>query len=122
MIKKLLSVLVVLIIFCSTVLAQDAYAPYVPSNNEVIFNQSMFRIDVVDPVASTNWKGLNYPGLRGANQLVIYSPSFGFRTNTNEFGTEAIVIGDTVVSLFLLTVLLYQVTAVLKNGLTKISW
>ncbi len=99
MIKKLLSVLVVLIIFCSTVLAQDAYAPYVPSNNEVIFNQSMFRIDVVDPVASTNWKGLNYPGLRGANQLVIYSPSFGFRTNTNEFGTEAIVIGDTVVSL-----------------------
>lgn len=99
MIKKLLSVLVVLIIFCSTVLAQDAYAPYVPSKNEVIFNQSMFRIDIVDPVASTNWKGLNYPGLRGANQLVIYSPSFGFRTNTNEFGTEAIVIGDTVVSL-----------------------
>ncbi len=59
----------------------------------------MFRIDVVDPVASTNWKGLNYPGLRGANQLVIYSPSFGMRTNTNEFGTEAIVVGDTVVSL-----------------------
>lgn len=99
MVKKLLSVLVVLIIFCTTVFAQDAYAPYVPSNNEVIFNQSMFRIDVVDPVASTNWKGLNYPGLRGANQLVIYSPSFGMRTNTNEFGTEAIVVGDTVVSL-----------------------
>ncbi len=99
MLKKLLSILVVFIIFCSTVFAQDAYAPYVPAQNEVIFNQSMFRIDVVDPVASTNWKGLNYPGLRGANQLVIYSPSFGFRTNTNEFGTEAIVVGDTVVSL-----------------------
>lgn len=99
MFKKLLSLLVVFIIFCSTVFAQDAYSPYVPAQNEVIFNQSMFRIDVVDPVASTNWKGLNYPGLRGANQLVIYSPSFGFRTNTNEFGTEAIVVGDTVVSL-----------------------
>ncbi|MCM1004635.1 MAG: family 10 glycosylhydrolase [Candidatus Gastranaerophilales bacterium] len=99
MLKKLLSILVVFIIFCSTVFAQDAYAPYVPAQNEVIFNQSMFRIDVVDPVASTNWKGLNYPGLRGANQLVVYSPSFGFRTNTNEFGTEAIVVGDTVVSL-----------------------
>ncbi len=99
MIKKLLSILVVLIIFCSAVFAQDAYAPYVPAQNEIIFNQSMFRIDVVDPVASTNWKGLNYPGLRGANQLVIYSPSFGMRTNTNEFGTEAIVVGDTVVSL-----------------------
>lgn len=99
MLKKLLSLLVVFIIFCSNVFAQDAYSPYVPAQNEVIFNQSMFRIDVVDPVASTNWKGLNYPGLRGANQLVVYTPSFGFRTNTNEFGTEAIVVGDTVVSL-----------------------
>lgn len=97
--KKLLSLLVVFLIFCNTVFAQDAYSPYVPEQNEVIFNQSMFKIDVVDPVASTNWKGLNYPGLRGANQLVIYTPAFGFRTNTNEFGTEAIVVGDTVVSL-----------------------
>lgn len=86
-------------IFCQVVFAQDAYAPYVPAPNEVVFNQSMFNIDVVDPVASTNWKGLNYPGLRGSNQLVIYSPSFGFRTGTNEFGTEAIVVGDTVTSL-----------------------
>ena len=84
---------------CNQVFAQDVYAPYVLNQNEVLFNQSMFRIDVVDPVASTNAKGLNYPGLRGANQLVVYSPSFGFRTNTNEFGTEAIIVGDTVVSL-----------------------
>lgn len=84
---------------CNQVFAQDVYAPYVLNQNEVLFNQSMFRIDVVDPVASTNVKGLNYPGLRGANQLVVYSPSFGFRTNTNEFGTEAIIVGDTVVSL-----------------------
>lgn len=99
MLKKLLSVLFVFIIYCSGVFAQDAFSPYVPAANEVIFNQSMFRIDAVDPVASTNWKGLNYPGLRGANQLVVYSPSFGFRTNTNEFGTEAIVVDGTVVSL-----------------------
>lgn len=99
MFKKVLSLIVVFIIICSSVFAQDVYSPYVLSQNEVLFNQSMFKIDVVDPVASTNWKGLNYPGLRGANQLVIYSPSFGFRTNTNEFGTEAIVVGDTVVSL-----------------------
>ncbi len=59
----------------------------------------MFRIDVVDPVASTNFKGINYPGLRGSNQLVIYTPAFGFRTGTNEFGTEAIVVGNTVTSL-----------------------
>lgn len=99
MLKKLFLLLTIFINFCCVVFAQDAFSPYMPAQNEVVFNQSMFNIDVVDPVASTNWKGLNYPGLRGANQLVIYSPSFGFRTNTNEFGTEAIVIGNTVVSL-----------------------
>ena len=79
--------------------AQDVYAPYVPAENEVIFNQSTYPISVVDPQASTNASGANYPGLRGANQLVVYTPSFGFRTNTNEFGTEAIITGDTVTSL-----------------------
>lgn len=86
-------------ILCNIVSAQDVFMPYEPAQNEVIFNQSMYKVDVIDPVVSTNLKGLNYPGLRGANQLVIYSPSFGFRTNTNEFGTEAIVEGDRVVSL-----------------------
>ena len=84
---------------CGVVFAQDVYSQYVPKNNEIIFNQSMFKIDVIDPKVSTNWKGLNFPGLRGANQLVIYTPAFGYRTNTNEFGTEAIVTGDTVTSL-----------------------
>ena len=97
--KSLIIVLFILTFLCGSVFAQDVYSPYVPEKNEVIFNQSMFKVDVVDPVASTNWKGINYPGLRGANQLVIYTPAFGFRTNTNEFGTEAIVVGDTVSSL-----------------------
>ena len=79
--------------------AQDVYSEYIPYQNETLFNQSMFRIDVVDPVISTNFKGANYPGLRGANQLVVYTPRFGFRTGTNEFGTEAIVEGNTVISL-----------------------
>ncbi len=94
-----LLVFIILTFFCGNAFAQDVYLPYIPSQNEIIFNQSMFKIDVVDPVASTNWKGINYPGLRGANQLVIYTPSFGMRTGTNEFGTEAIVVGDTVTSL-----------------------
>lgn len=92
-------ILLTCIIFCGKVQAQDIFQPYQPAQNEVLFNQSMFRIDVVDPVAATNTKGINYPGLRGANQLVVYTPAFGFRTNTNEFGTEAIIIGDTVASL-----------------------
>ena len=85
--------------FCAKVFAQDVYQPYVPAENEVVFNQSMFKIDVVDPAILTNLKGASYPGIRGANQLIIYTPSFGFRTGTNEFGTEAIVVGDTVTSL-----------------------
>jgi len=81
------------------VFAFDVYSEYVFHKNEVLFNQSRFRIDVVDPVVSTNFKGINYPGLRGSNQLVIYTPSYGTKTGTNEFGTEAIVELDTVTSL-----------------------
>ncbi len=98
--RTLLAIFYICIVFlCDTVFAQNVYSPYFPTQNEVIFNESMYKIDVVDPVTSTNLRGANYPGLRGANQLVIYSPSFGFRTGTNEFGTEAIVIGNTVTSL-----------------------
>ena len=82
-----------------TVFAQDVYSPYIPHESEIIFNQSTFDIDVIDPKPFTNRKGANYPGLRGANQLVIYTPSFGYRTGTNEYGTEAVITGDTVSSL-----------------------
>lgn len=84
---------------CAQVQAQDVFSPYIPSPNEIIFNQSTYRVDAIDPQASTNWRGANYPGIRGANQLVVYTPSFGFRTNTNEFGTEAIIKGDIVSSM-----------------------
>ena len=92
-------IITLFLIVCQAVSAQGLYSEYVSQENEVIFNQSMYKIDVIDPQASTNTKGASYPGLRGANQLVIYTPSFGFRTNTNEFGTEAIVTGDTVTAL-----------------------
>ena len=98
--SRVWSVIITLfLIVCQAVSAQGLYSEYVPQKNEVIFNQSMYKIDVIDPQASTNTKGASYPGLRGANQLVVYTPSFGFRTNTNEFGTEAIVTGDTVTAL-----------------------
>ena len=87
------------LIICAGVFAQDIYSPYITQGNEVVFNQSTYPISVIDPQASTNASGANYPGLRGANQLVVYTPAFGFRTNTNEFGTEAIIVGDTVTSL-----------------------
>ncbi len=54
-----------------------------------------FAIDPKTPVGTTSY----YPGLRGPNQLIIYSPIYGIRTGTNEFGTEAIVENNMVVRL-----------------------
>ena len=99
-IRKLLLFLILLCTtFCINVKAQDVFMPYEPKPNEVIFNQSTYYYDDFDPQITTNIKGASYPGLRGANQLIIYTPAFGYRTNTNEFGTEAIITGDTVSSL-----------------------
>ena len=68
------------------------------SNDEVIYKSAETRINTIDPTIQ-NAQGSAYPGYRGANQLVIYTPEYGKRTGTNEFGTEAIVINGYVVSL-----------------------
>ena len=101
MIKRILYIALLFFIIGNTniVKAENVYEPYMPAVNEIVFSEATYSIDAIDPVATTNAKGMNYPGLRGANQLVVYSPSFGYRTNTNEFGTEAIICGDTVTSL-----------------------
>jgi len=61
-------------------------------------NESTRKADSIDPSAATN-KNNYYPGFRGANQMVVYTPAFGDRTGTNEFGTEAIVIDGIVTSI-----------------------
>ena len=75
-----------------------ANAQEVPSI-ETIFSQKTYPINAIDPTFSTNLQGSTYPGLRGSNQMIIYTPACGFRTNTNEFGTEAIVKGNIVTSI-----------------------
>ena len=62
--------------------------------NEVLFKKSVKYISRIDPSASGY-----FPGGRGTNMLVIYTPKYGFHTGTNEFGTEAIVEGNVVTSL-----------------------
>ena len=64
----------------------------------IIYQETQRNIDVMDPQKEGNVNS-NYPGLRGPNQLVVYTPSFGLRTGTNEFGTEAIVEKNMVVRL-----------------------
>lgn len=66
---------------------------------ETIFSQKVYPISAIDPTILTNTAASYYPGLRGANQMIIYTPAFGLRTNTNEFGGEAIVTGNMVTSL-----------------------
>ncbi len=72
-----------------------AFTPLNINQSEVIFKQSSYRINSIDPNFSANL----FPGGRGANQLVIYTPNYGLHTGTNEFGTEAVVEGNTVTSL-----------------------
>lgn len=72
-----------------------SFSPLVLDQSEIVFNQTSRQIDVVDPSYSASL----FPGGRGANQLIIYTPNYGMHTGTNEFGTEAIVEGNTVTSL-----------------------
>src|SRR5574344_299564 len=72
------------------------FKSYNVKKDEVIFNNSKKYINSIDPTAYNNKIGSYFPGARGVNQLVIYTPAYGIRTNTNEFGAEAIVEGDTV--------------------------
>lgn len=87
------------IILGGTFLAVNAQDAVSCNPNEIIFSQKVYPISAIDPTILTNTSGSFYPGLRGANQLIIYTPAFGLRTNTNEFGSEAIVNGNIVTSL-----------------------
>lgn len=73
----------------------NAFQPLNLAKNEVIFKQASTKVDVIDPSNAASY----FPGGRGANKLVIYTPNYGIHTGTNEFGTEAIVEENTVTSL-----------------------
>ena len=98
--KKLGLAIVLLLFFVGVqAFAGDAFVEYKLRNNEVLMNQSTFTYNNLDPTMPRGKKSSYFPGFRGANQMIIYTPEFGERTNTNEYGGEAIVIGDTVVEM-----------------------
>ena len=72
-----------------------AFSPLTFSGNEVIFRQASTRVTSIDPLL----KSTLYPGGRGPNQLIIYTPAYGAHTGTNEYGTEAIVENNIVTSI-----------------------
>ncbi len=97
-VKTLISLFILLI--GTTAIASDSpYFEYIPSANEQVYQKSTYKYNALDPTIRNNIAGSGYPGMRGANQLVIYTSSHGISTNTNEFGAEAIIIGNTVTSL-----------------------
>ena len=73
----------------------EAFTPLTLNPNEVVFKCNSIKINNIDPTFSASF----FPGGRGANKLVIYTPKFGKHTGTNEFGTEAIVENNTVTAL-----------------------
>ena len=75
------------------------FKKYEPAKNEVVFSYTKNLINSIDPTAISNRTGSYLPGARGINQLVVYTPNYGPRTNTNEYGAEAIVEGNTVTEL-----------------------
>lgn len=72
-----------------------SFKPLALNSTEVIFKQTTTKVDLIDPALTSSY----FPGGRGANKLVIYTPNYGIHTGTNEFGTEAIVEGNTVTAL-----------------------
>lgn len=98
--NKFLFIFLVLLLFLGQCIS-SVYAKSYSTNDdgEVIFSQKVYPINSIDPTMITNAIGSFYPGLRGANQMVVYTPAYGLRTGTNEFGTEAIVDGNIVTSL-----------------------
>ena len=79
--------------------AMCVFQQFSPKPNEIIFNQVTRNISVINPSCSNNAANCRFPGMRGTNQLVVYTPEYGRRTNTNEFGTEALIIDGIVTQL-----------------------
>lgn len=68
------------------------------TNSNIVYKSAFRKINVINPQKNVNADN-NYPGFRGPNQLIVYTPLYGLRTGTNEFGTEAIVENNMVVRL-----------------------
>ncbi|MCD7879390.1 MAG: family 10 glycosylhydrolase [Candidatus Gastranaerophilales bacterium] len=65
----------------------------------IIYQESQISVDSINPKRQGAETASYYPGLRGPNQLIVYTPAYGLRTGTNEYGTEAIVENNMVVRL-----------------------
>ncbi len=107
-------ILILFILFFNiqTVFAQseNINVYYVPKSEDKASVQNIEIDPVHDRIISESTRNINaiypldtptnsYPGYRGTNQLVVYTPAFGQTTGTNEFGKEAVVKDGVVIAL-----------------------
>lgn len=59
--------------------------------DEPVEKQEVKQANAVDPTPETNPDGAPFDGLRGPDQLIVYTPSFGESTKTNVYGYEITV-------------------------------
>lgn len=97
--KQFFIIFAILLFGNVSIAAEDAFTEYKTASDEQVYEKSSYRINAINPTLRNNWAGSGYPGLRGANQLVIYTKTHGVSTETNEYGAEAVVDGNTVTSL-----------------------
>ena len=100
--KKFISCFIIYCLVIGTnccAFAGDVYSEFCPNKNEIVYSKSSRNISLIDPNVDNCKKNSYFPGFRGANQLVIYTNCYGKRTGTNEFGAEAIVKDNVVVTL-----------------------
>lgn len=65
------------------------------SNSETV---STYPLAAINPTAISNPSGAYYPGIRGGNQLIMYTKDFDNYTGTNEYGAEIVVVDNRVVA------------------------
>lgn len=83
---------------------QKKYLPLLLSSYLLIFfgGCSLFKPDLTEvkprmenyerTIDQINPENRDYPGGRGVDSLILYTPEFGERTGTNEWGAEAIIV------------------------------
>lgn len=97
--KKIILLLMVVLTLSNVVCAADVFTEYELSKDVVVYSTASRTINAIDPIVDETNKKNYFPGNRKTNQLVVYTKSYGKKTGTNEFGAEAIVVGNTVVAL-----------------------
>lgn len=71
--------------------------------NPIWFQTEKVAVSVINPNESNNHSACAFPGCRGGNQLVVYTPGYSEdkdsdTTGTNEFGFEVTIVDDVVVA------------------------